>query len=197
MSQLASDPQMQYDWWCTKQPAASWKCELCELHYKVYSITHTGSVDERWEHTHFLLQWALFFFLLECHFSAIIAVFVALILAKDVRKMWKRGRASEGRRPKYIFDSVEGKVPCFLASFTWFSHMYIHKEYQILYKQSLKSCSVGQILPRAIRVTIHCRHSNQATGLLLKFIADNNSRIVPYVLSSMSVNPTLIKVQCC
>lgn len=73
-----------------------------------------------------------------------------------------------------------------------------HRKHRILHKQSLKSCSVELILPqqpKAIRVTIHCRHSNQATGQLVVLIADNNSQVDPYVLSSMSANPTLIKVQ--
>lgn len=83
-----------------------------------------------------------------------------------------------------------------LISFDWLSPT----KYQILYKQSLKSCSDELILPqqpKAIRVTIHCRYSNQATGRLVVFIADNNSQVDPFVLSSMSANPTLIKVQCC
>lgn len=105
------------------------------------------------------------------------------------------GRMSESEKSKYIHDSKE-KFHVFP-----FCHLALtHTEYQILYEQSLKSCSVELILPqqpRAIRITIHCRHSNQATGLLVKFIADNDSRVDPYVLSSMSANPTLIKVQCC
>lgn len=93
--------------------------------------------------------------------------------------------------------SQKRKKKCTLISFSWVLR---HRKYQILYKQSLKSCSVELILPqqpKAIRVTIHCKHSNQATELLAVFTAGNNSQVDPYVLSSMSANPTLIKVYCC
>lgn len=93
-------------------------------------------------------------------------------------------------------EPEEKEVRFFLLSFNCLRH----RNDQTLYEQILRSCSVELILPqqpKAIRVTIHCRYSNQATGLLVVFIADNNSKVDPYALSNMSANPTLIKVHCC
>lgn len=69
--------------------------------------------------------------------------------------------------------------------FHFFALLQLPRKYQIMYKQNLKPCSVELTLPqqpRAIRVTIHCRHSNQATGLLVVFFADNNSQVDPQSL---------------